>query len=250
MISQREIRISPKQNTLLDALDDEDFNRLLPNLEEVPMPLGTMLYEPGQQLQHALFPVNCVVSLHYVTASGASAESASVGREGIVGISLFMGGNTTSSSALVHTGGYAYRLERRLLKQEFDRSAALRALLLRYTQTVIAQMAQTAVCNRHHSVEQQLSRWLLTALDRVPSGELVMTQELVASLLGVRREGITDAAGKLQAAGFIKYRRGHISVLNRAGLEKHTCECYGVVKREAHRLMSDGRLRPVSAYVA
>jgi len=250
MISQREIRISPKQNTLLDALDDEDFNRLLPNLEEVPMPLGTMLYEPGQQLQHALFPVNCVVSLHYVTASGASAESASVGREGIVGISLFMGGNTTSSSALVHTGGYAYRLERRLLKQEFDRSAALRALLLRYTQTVIAQMAQTAVCNRHHSVEQQLSRWLLTALDRVPSGELVMTQELVASLLGVRREGITDAAGKLQAAGFIKYRRGHISVLNRAGLEKHTCECYGVVKRDSHRLMSDGRLRPVSAYVA
>ena len=247
MIRRPEIRISPKQNALLAALDDDEFNRLMPHLEEVAMPLGTMLYAPGQQLQHALFPVSCVASLHYVTASGASAESASVGNEGVIGISLFMGGDTTPSSALVNAGGYAYRLERRLLKQEFERSTALRTLLLRYTQTVITQMAQTAVCIRHHPLEQQLSRWLLTALDRVPSGELVMTQELIASLLGVRREGITNAAGKLQDAGFIKYRRGHISVLNRAGLEAHTCECYEVVKHESHRLMSASRLHAVSA---
>ena len=205
------------------------------------MPLGEILYEPGGQLQHAYFPTTAIVSLHYVTESGASAEIAGVGNEGVVGISLFMGGDTTPSSAVVQTAGHAYRLERRLLKQEFDRAGPVLRLLLRYTQALITQMTQTAVCNRHHSVEQQLSRWLLTTLDRVPSGQLVMTQELVASMLGVRREGVTEAAGKLQHAGFIRYRRGHIEVLVRAGLESRSCECYAVVKKELRRLLSDVR---------
>ena len=195
------------------------------------MPIGKMLYEPDEQLQHAYFPTTCIVSLHYVMESGASAETAGVGNEGMVGVSLFMGGNTTSSSAVVQTAGYAYRLERRLLKQEFDRAGALQRLLLRYTQALMTQMTQTSVCNRHHSVEQQLCRWLLLTLDRLPTNELIMTQELVASMLGVRREGITEAAGNLQRAGFISYRRGHISVLNRSGLEAHTCECYAIVKK-------------------
>jgi len=234
---------SPNQNHLLAALPTEEFERLSAHLELVSMPIGKMLYEPNEQLQHAYFPTTCIVSLHYVMESGASAETAGVGNEGVVGVSLFMGGNTTSSSAVVQTAGYAYRLERRLLKQEFDRAGALQRLLLRYTQALMTQMTQTSVCNRHHSVEQQLCRWLLLTLDRLPTNELVMTQELVASMLGVRREGITEAAGNLQRAGYINYRRGHISVLSRAGLEAHTCECYAIVKKEMSRLLSDVQYR-------
>jgi CRP-like cAMP-binding protein len=207
------------------------------------MRLGEVLYEPGGRLQHAYFPTTAIVSLHYVMESGASAESAGVGNEGVVGISLFMGGDSTPSSAVVQTAGHAYRLQGRLLKQEFNRGGLMQGLLLRYTQALIAQMIQTAACNRHHSVEQQLCRWLLLTLDRVPSGELVMTQELVASMLGVRREGITHAAGKLQADGVIRYRRGHIAVVERAGLETRTCECYAVVKKELGRLLCDVRYR-------
>jgi CRP-like cAMP-binding protein len=234
---------SPNQNHLLAALPAEEFERLAAHLELVAMPLGEVLYEPGGQLQNAHFPTTAIVSLHYVTESGASAEIAGVGNEGVVGISLFMGGDTTPSSAVVQTAGHAYRLERRLLMQEFNRAGLMQRLLLRYTQALITQMFQTAACNRHHSVEQQLCRWLLVTLDRVPSGQLVMTQELVASMLGVRREGITEAAGKLQHAGFIRYRRGHIAVLERSGLETRACECYAVVKKELGRLLSDVRYR-------
>jgi CRP-like cAMP-binding protein len=234
---------SPNQNHLLAALPNEEFERLVAHLELVAMPLGKMLYEPGEHLQHAYFPATCIVSLHYVMESGASAETAGVGNEGVVGVSLFMGGNTTSSSAVVQTAGNAYRLERRLLKQEFDRAGTLQRLLLRYTQALMTQMTQTSVCNRHHSVEQQLCRWLLLTLDRLPTNELIMTQELVASMLGVRREGVTEAAGNLQRAGYINYRRGHISVLNRSGLEAHTCECYAIVKTEMNRLLSDVQYR-------
>ena len=234
---------SPNQNRLLAALPEAEFERLSPYLELVPMLLGEMLYEPGAQLQHAYFPTTAIVSLHYVMASGASAESAGVGNEGVVGISLFMGGETTPSSAVVQTAGHAYRLEGRLLKQEFSRAGLMQGLLLRYTQALITQMSQTAACNRHHSVEQQLCRWLLLTLDRVASRELVMTQELVASMLGVRREGITEVAGKLQQAGLIRYRRGHIAVLERSGLETRACECYAVIKKELNRLLSDVRYR-------
>jgi CRP-like cAMP-binding protein len=217
------------------------YEALLPHLELVPMALGQMLYEPGTQLRHAYFPTNSIVSLHYVTESGASAETAGVGNEGVVGVALFMGGDTTSSSAVVQTAGFAYRLERHLLKQEFDRAASMQRLMLRYAQALMTQMAQTAACNRHHSVEQQLCRWLLLTLDRVSTRELIMTQELVASMLGVRREGVTEAAGKLQRAGYISYRRGHIAVLDRAGLERSACECYGVVQKEIQRLLHDVR---------
>ncbi|OGT03880.1 MAG: Crp/Fnr family transcriptional regulator [Gallionellales bacterium RIFCSPLOWO2_02_60_31] len=234
---------SPNQNRLLAALPEAEFERLSPYLELVPMLLGEMLYEPGAQLQHAYFPTTAIVSLHYVMASGASAESAGVGNEGVVGISLFMGGETTPSSAVVQTAGHAYRLEGRLLKQEFSRAGLMQGLLLRYTQALITQMSQTAACNRHHSVEQQLCRWLLLTLDRVASRELVMTQELVASMLGVRREGITEAAGNLQRASVIRYRRGHIAVLERSGLETRACECYAVIKKELNRLLSDVRYR-------
>jgi CRP-like cAMP-binding protein len=230
---------SPSQNHLLAALPAAEFERLLPHLELVPLPLGDMLYEPGGQLRYAYFPTTAIVSLHYVMESGASAESAGVGNEGMVGIALFMGGNTTPSSAVVQTAGHAYRIEGRLLKQEFDRAGLMQRLLLRYTQALMTQMTQTAACTRHHSVEQQLCRWLLLTLDRAPTRELVITQELIAGMLGVRREGITQAAGNLQAAGIIRYRRGHIAVLDRAGLEKHTCECYAVVKKEMDRLLSD-----------
>ena len=194
-------------------------------------------------MRHAYFPTTSIVSLHYVTESGASAETAGVGNEGMVGVSLFMGGDTTPSSAVVQTAGYGYRLDRHVLKPEFDRAGALQRLLLRYTQALMTQMAQTAVCNRHHSLEQQLCRWLLLTLDRLPTQELTMTQELVAGMLGVRREGVTEAAGKLQRAGLISYRRGHISVLDRKGLEAQTCECYGVVKKEMDRLLNDVRQR-------
>jgi CRP-like cAMP-binding protein len=239
----------PTQNHLLAALPTAEFESLAAHLELVPLPLGKMLYEPGTQLQHAYFPTTAIVSLHYVMESGASAETAGVGNAGVVGNSLFMGGNTTSSSAVVQTAGHAYRLERRLLMQEFDRAGSLQRLLLRYTQALLTQMAQTAACNRHHSVEQQLCRWLLLTLDRLSSNELVMTQELVASMLGVRREGITEAAGNLQRAGFISYRRGHISVLDRAGLETRACECYAVVKKELERLLSDVEYRQDSSAI-
>ena len=219
---------------------------LAPDLELIPMLLGETLYEPGGQLQHAYFPTSAIVSLHYLMESGASAETAGVGNEGLVGVSLFMGGDTTASSAVVQTAGYAYRLERHFLKQEFDRGGLLQRLLLRYTQALLTQMSQTAVCNRHHTVEQQLCRWLLLTLDRLPSNELVMTQELVASMLGVRREGVTEAAGNLQRSGFISYRRGHIAVLDRNGLEKQVCECYAVVKKEMGRLLSDVQYRQES----
>jgi CRP-like cAMP-binding protein len=232
---------SPEHNYLLAALLPADFAAFSVDLELVSLPLGQMLYEPGTQLRHAYFPTTSIVSLHYVTESGASAETAGVGNEGVLGVSLYMGGDTTSSSAVVQTAGHAYRLERSLLLREFNRAGALQQLLLRYTQALMTQMAQSAVCNRYHSVEQQLCRWLLLTMDRVPLRELVMTQELVASMLGVRRESVTEAAGKLQDLGYIRYRRGHIGVLDRKGLETHACECYGVVKKELSRLLSDVR---------
>jgi CRP-like cAMP-binding protein len=234
---------NPNRNHLLAALPAPDFERLAAHLEPMPLPLGQMLYEPGGQLQHAYFPVSAIVSLHYVTESGASASMAGVGNEGMLGVALFMGGNTTPSSAVVQTAGHACRLERGRLKEEFDRGGAFQRLLLRYTQALMTQMSQTAVCNRHHSIDQQLCRWMLTTLDRVTAGGIVMTQELVAAILGVRREGITEAVGRLQDAGFIRNRRGHITVLERAGLETLVCECYGVVKNEFGRLLSDVRHR-------
>jgi len=233
----------PSQNHLLAALPAAEFDRLLPALELAPLPLGQMLYEPDQQMRHAYFPTTSIVSLHYVTESGASAETAGVGNEGVVGVALFMGGDTTSSSAVVQTAGHAYRLDGRILKQEFARGGFLQSLLLRYTQALMTQMSQAAACNRHHCVEQRLCRWLLLTLDRCQSPDLVLTQELVASMLGVRREGITEAAGNLQRAGLISSRRGHIAVLNRAGLEKVSCECYAVVKKEIDRLLDDVRHR-------
>lgn len=226
-------------NRLLAALPEADFVRFSAALERVPLALGKVLYEPGEQLTHAYFPTNAIVSLHYVMESGASTEIVGVGNEGFVGVALIMGGHSTSSAAMVQAAGYAYRLERRLLVQEFERSSYLHRLLLRYTQALMTQMAQNAVCYRHHSVEQQLCRWLLLTVDRAPSRELVMTQELVASMLGVRRESITEAAGHLQQTGCISYRRGHITVLDRNQLELRTCECYQVVKREMHRLLED-----------
>jgi len=231
---------SPKQNHLLAALPATEFERLSPHLELVPMAFGEVLYESGGQLQHVYFPTTSIVSLLYLFADGASAESAVVGNEGILGISLFMGGETTPSQAVVQSAGYGYRLEAQLLKQEFHRpKSALHLLLLRYTQALITQMTQTAVCNRHHSVEQQLCRWLLLSLDRLSSNELTMTHELIANMLGVRREGVTTAAGNLQRAGLIRYNRGHIEVLDRARLEQEVCECYAVVKKEFDRLLTD-----------
>lgn len=228
---------NPALNYLLGALPAPSIAPLLAHLELVPLRLGDMLYEPNTQLQHAYFPTSAIVSLHYVTTSGASVEISGVGNEGMVGISLFMGGNTTPSSAMVHTSGYAYRLERTLLNIEFARNIALQKMLLRYTQALITQVSQTAACNRHHSVEQQLSRWLLLTLDRISSGEFVLTQELVANMLGVRRESVTAAAASLQESGCISYRRGHISVLNRKSLEGYACECYAVVRKEMQRLL-------------
>jgi CRP-like cAMP-binding protein len=234
----------PKQNHLLAALPAAEFERLAPHLELAPMLLGDTLYEPGGQLQHAYFPTTAIVSLLYIMESGVSAEMAGVGNEGVLGISLFMGGETTPSSAVVQTAGHGYRLPGRVLKSEFNRGGPLQKLLLRYTQALVTQMFQTGACNRHHSIEQQLCRWLLLTLDRMPTNELVMTQELVANALGVRREGITEAAGNLQRAGIISYRRGHISVIKRAGLEAGSCECYAVVKKELGRLLSDVRPSP------
>lgn len=228
---------NPQQNHLLAALPAADLEPWAAHLELVALPLGKMLYEHGGQMQHAYFPTTAIVSLHYVMASGVASESAGVGNEGVVGISLFLGGNTMPDSAVVQTAGHAYRLERRWLMQEFNRAGTLQHLLLRYTQALLTQMAQTAACNRHHAVEQQLCRWLLLTLDRLPSNELTMTQELIATMLGVRRESVTEAAGNLQRAGCISYRRGHITVLDRAGLETRVCECYAVVKQEIDRLL-------------
>lgn len=235
--------LNPERNHLLAALPPEEFSRLAPHLEPVVLRLGELLYGPDEQMRHAYFPTTAIVSLHYVTESGASAETAGVGNEGLVGIALFMGGNTTSSSAVVQTAGLGYRLEARLLKEEFDRGGFAQKLLLRYTQALMTQMSQTAACNRHHGIEQQLCRWLLLTLDRAPSSELIITQDLVANMLGVRREGITEAAGKLRDAGYIRYRRGHLAVLKREGLEGRACECYAVVREEVSRLLSDVRHR-------
>jgi len=230
-------RHSPRQNHLLDALPRSDFERLAPHFELIPMRLGDVLYEPGIRMRHVYFPTTSIVSLLYVMEDGASAEIAIVGNEGILGISLFMGGETTPSRAVVQGAGYGFRLKAQLLKEEFGRFGPMLPLLLRYTQALITQMAQTAVCNRHHSVDQQLCRWLLLSLDRLASNELAMTQELIANMLGVRREGVTEAAGKLQTTGVIRYSRGHITVLDRPRLEKQCCECYQVVKKEFDRLL-------------
>jgi len=230
---------NPAQNHLLAALPEADFERLRPHLELVPMPLGEALYESGGRLQHVYFPTTAIVSLLYVMEDGASAEIAVVGNDGILGISLFMGGETTPSRAVVQSAGFGYRLRSQVIKTEFSRAGALMHLLLRYTQALITQMAQTAVCNRHHSLEQQLCRWLLLSLDRLESSQLNMTQELIANMLGVRREGVTEAAGKLQREGMISYNRGHITVLDRPALERTSCECYAVVKKEFDRLLSD-----------
>ena len=240
----------PQQNHLLAALPAGDYERLVPHLELIPLKLGEVLYEPGVQLRYVYFPTTSIVSLLYVMEDGASAEIAIVGNEGILGISLFMGGETTPSRAVVQSAGYGYRLKAQLLKDEFQRFGPMLHLLLRYTQALITQMNQTAACNRHHSLEQQLCRWLLLTLDRLSSNELVMTQELVASMLGVRREGITESAGNLQRAGFIRYRRGHIAVIERSGLEATACECYAVVKKELARLLSDVRYRQDAPVIA
>jgi CRP-like cAMP-binding protein len=228
---------SPQQNHLLAALSDTERERIFPNLQLVPMPLGKVLYESGDTLRHVYFPTDSIVSLLYVMEDGSSAEISVVGNEGLVGIALFMGGETTPSRAIVQSAGHAYRLIGQRLKDEFYRSGDMQLLLLRYTQALITQMAQTAVCNRHHSVDQQLCRWLLLSLDRLVSNRLTMTQELIANMLGVRREGVTEAAGKLQKAGVISYSRGEITVLDRLKLEAMCCECYAVVKRESDRLL-------------
>ena len=226
----------PKKNHLLAALPDAEWARWLPQLEWVDMPLGQVLYESGSSLSHVYFPTTAIISLLYVLQNGSSAEIAVVGNEGLVGISLFMGGETTPSRAVVHSAGKGLRLPAPVLKDEFKLAPVLH-LLLRYTQALITQMSQTAVCNRHHSLDQQLCRWLLLSLDRLQGNELVMTQELISNMLGVRREGVTEAALQLQAANLIRYARGRITVLDRPGLEKRTCECYGVVKREYDRLL-------------
>src|SRR5580693_279343 len=231
----------PQQNHLLAAFSTSERERLFPHLELVAMPLGQVLYESGDLLRYVYFPTNCIVSLLYVLADGASAEISVVGNEGMIGIALFMGGETTPSRAIVQSAGFAYRLVGQQLKDEFHRNGELQLLLLRYTQALITQMAQTAVCNRHHSVDKNWSRWLLLSLDRLSSNKLSMTQELIANMLGVRREGVTDAAGKLQKLGVIQYARGRITVLDRPQLEKLSCECYGVVKRETDRLLPPSR---------
>jgi len=236
----------PQQNHLLAAFSPAERERLFPHLELVPMPLGKVLYESGDVLRYVYFPTNCIISLLYVLADGASAEISVVGNEGMIGIALFMGGETTPSRAIVQSAGFAYRMAGQQLKDEFHRNGEVQLLLLRYTQALITQMAQTAVCNRHHSVDQQLCRWLLLSLDRLTSNQLVMTQELIANMLGVRREGVTEAAGKLDKLGVIRYARGRITVLNRPKLEQLCCECYAVVKIETDRLLPRPSL-PVSA---
>jgi CRP-like cAMP-binding protein len=227
----------PQQNHLLAALAPQARARVYPRLKLVPIALGEVIYEPGEVLRHVYFPTDSIVSLMYVMTDGASAEISVVGNEGLIGVALFMGGETTPSRAVVQSAGYAYRLPGQQLKEEFHRNGEMQQLLLRYTQALITQMAQTAVCNRHHSVNKQLCRWLLLSLDRLPTNQLTMTQELIGNMLGVRREGVTEAAGKLQQLGIIRYTRGRISVLDRPRLERMCCECYAVVKKETDRLL-------------
>jgi len=228
---------TPQQNYLLGALPTAVQERIFPFLEPAPMPLGKVLYESGAPERHVYFPTDSIISLLYVMENGASAEISVVGNEGLVGIALFMGGESTTSRAIVQSAGFAYRLLGKRFKDEVNRHGDLLFLMLRYSQALITQMAQTAVCNRHHTIEQQLCRWLLLSLDRLPANQLIMTQELIANMLGVRREGVTDAAGRLQKQGVIEYRRGHITVLDRPKLEQLCCECYAVVKLETDRLL-------------
>jgi CRP-like cAMP-binding protein len=227
----------PRQNELIAVLPEPAWARIKSEMELVNMPLGQVLYEPGCRLDYVYFPTTAIVSLLYVIEDGHSAEIGLVGKEGMIGIALFMGGETTPSRAVVQSGGIAYRMPGRKLKKEFSQAGPLQRLLLRYTQALITQMSQTAVCNRHHCIGQQLSRWLLMSMDRLPENELVMTQELIANMLGVRREGVTESAGKLQKLGLITYSRGRITIIDRPALEAHACECYGVVKREFERLL-------------
>ena len=229
----------PKKNHLIAALPEADETRWVRHLQAIELPLGLVLYEPGATLSHVYFPTTAIVSLLYVMENGASAEIAVVGNEGLVGISLFMGGESTPSRAVVQSAGLGFRMKAEILKEEFDQSGPVQHLLLRYTQALITQMSQTAVCNRHHTLHQQLCRWLLLSLDRLQGDELVMTQELIANMLGVRREGVTEAATGLQKLGWIRYQRGHITVLDREGLESCACECYGVVKKEYDRLLPE-----------
>lgn len=242
-----------RQNHILDSLSTTEYKRLSPHLELVALPLGEVIYEPGDELHYAYFPTTCIVSMLYVMESGAPAEIAVVGNDGVIGVSLFMGGGTMPNRAVVRNYGYAYRLRAQQLLQEFNRAGgcrngALHDSLLRYTQGLMTQIAQTSACNRHHFLNQQLCRWLLLSLDRLPSNELIITQELIANMLGVRREGITEAAGKLQQAGLIDCRRGHITVLDRPGLEAQTCECYHVIKTELDRLRLSPRCAPLTSY--
>jgi CRP-like cAMP-binding protein len=231
------VAVEPRENALLEALPDAELARWRPHLEPVELPLGAVLYEAGNRLTHVYFPTTAIVSLIYVMDSGATTEIAIVGSDGVVGVSLFMGGESTTSRAVVQSAGLGYRLKAGHMMEEFNRTGPAMNLLLRYTQALITQMAQTAVCNRHHSLDQQLCRWLLLSMDRLRSNELAVTQELIANLLGVRREGVTEAAGRLHAAGLITYRRGRITVIDRAQLEHRSCECYAVVKREYDRLL-------------
>jgi CRP-like cAMP-binding protein len=230
--------INPKQNQLLQSLSREEYARLLPFLDQVDLPLGHVIYEAGESLRHVYFPTTCIVSLLCVLESGASAEIAIVGNDGLLGVALFMGGGTMPNRAVVQSAGYAYRVRHQQVMQEFNRHGDMLHLILLYTQSLITQMAQTAVCNRHHTVDQQLCRWLLISLDRLPSNQLKMTQALIANMLGVRREGVTEAAGKLQQAGLINYSRGLITIIDRQGLEDRVCECYQVVKTESERLLA------------
>ena len=235
---------APQQNHLLDALPAAEREQIYPQLQLVEMPLGKVVYEPGDVPRYAYFPTDCIVSLLYILEDGASTEISIVGNDGLIGLALFMGGGTTPSRAVVQSGGHAYRLPGQKLREEFHRNAAIRLLLLRYTQALITQMAQTVVCNRHHTVDQQLCRWLLLSLDRLPANELTMTHELIANMLGVRREGVTGAVGKLQELGVINHSRGHITVLDRPALERLSCECYAAVKRETDRLLPYPRGEP------
>jgi CRP-like cAMP-binding protein len=232
---------TPRQNKLLAALSTRDLERLLPNLQPVCLELGEVIYESGADLEAVYFPTTAIVSLMYVLVDGSSAEIALVGNDGLVGVALFMGGTSTPGRAIVQSSGWVFRLKAQALIVEFERGGAMQHLLLRYTQALITQMAQTAVCNRHHSIDQQLCRWLLMTLDRSPSNEIAITQELIANMLGVRREGVTAAVGTLQDAGHIRHRRGHVTVISRGGLEARCCECYGVVKMESERLLPETR---------
>ena len=232
-----EKHINPQKNHLLASLPETEYDRIFPHLELIQMPLGNVIYESGEKLHYVYFPTDCIISLLYVMENGASAEIAVVGFEGVVGVALFMGGQTMPNRAVVQSAGYCYRIRQKQFMEEFNRHGAVLHNLLKYTQTLITQMAQTAVCNRHHSIDQQLCRWLLLSLDRLPSNELAMTQELIGNMLGVRREGVTEAAGKLQQAGLIQYIRGHITVIDRKGLEARVCECYEVVRKESERIL-------------